>query len=156
MSACLSVCVTQILLLRFNRFFYTRSIIPVARSTSKLIRIGTSRSTLKNLFTDSSPLGDRNKRCHQSMPRCQTCIMMKTCVMTSHVRHRQRGSVISDCLVIDGNIRGVMWRVILTSQALWQELNCLVSSSIHCSMVGCKEDIRTFNNFFLHVLLTRI
>ena len=29
----------------------------------------------------------------------QTCVMTNTCVMTSHVRHSKRGSVISDCLV---------------------------------------------------------
>ena len=34
----------------------------------------------------------------QNMPRHQKCVM-KTCVMTSRVRHSERGSVISDCLV---------------------------------------------------------
>ena len=38
--------------------------------------------------------------CLQSTPRHQTYIMMKTCTMTSHVRHSERGSVISDCLVM--------------------------------------------------------
>ena len=51
------------------------------------------------LFKNSSPLGDYYryaKICHQSTPRRQMCVMMKTCVMTSHVRHSERGSVISD------------------------------------------------------------
>ena len=39
----------------------------------------------------------------QNMPQSQTCAMMKTCVMTSHV-HFERGSVISDCLVSIGPI----------------------------------------------------
>ena len=39
-------------------FFHPRSVIPVARCSSKMIRI---RSGLKNLFKDSSPLGDRTK-----------------------------------------------------------------------------------------------
>ena len=36
---------------------------------------------------------------YQSMPRRQTCIVMKTCIMMSHVCHSERGFVISDCLV---------------------------------------------------------
>ena len=35
----------------------------------------------------------------QSMPQRQTCIIIKTCVMTSHVPRSERGSVIADCLV---------------------------------------------------------
>ena len=33
------------------------------------------------------------------MQRRQMCVIMKTCVTTSHVRHSERGSVIYDCLV---------------------------------------------------------
>ena len=33
------------------------------------------------------------------MPRRQTCVIMKTCSLTRHVCHSERGSVISDCLV---------------------------------------------------------
>ena len=32
------------------------------------------------------------------MPQHQTCIIMKTCIMTSHVRHGERGSVIYEGL----------------------------------------------------------
>ena len=56
-----------------------------------------SRSALNNLFQDSSPLGEIR---HKSMPRRQTCVVIKTCIMTSQVRHSELGSVISDCLVV--------------------------------------------------------
>ena len=38
--------------------------------------------------------------CHLGTPRRQTCVMMKTCVMTSRMRDSEGGSVISDFLVI--------------------------------------------------------
>ena len=34
------------------------------------------------------------------MPQCRKFVIMKTCVMASHVRHSERGSVIADCLVM--------------------------------------------------------
>ena len=40
-----------------------------------------------------------DKICHQSTPRHQTCIVVKTCIMASHVSHSKRGTVIYDCLV---------------------------------------------------------
>ena len=81
--------VTQKLLFRLTCFLRKRWLGPPL----KLSGSG-SVSGLKNLFEDSSPLGGRN------MPRRLTCAIMKTCVMTSHVRHSERGSVTSDCLVM--------------------------------------------------------
>ena len=63
LSVCLSVC--QYVCLRNSKTiapidFYTRSIIPVARSSSKITGLG-SASGHKNLLKDSSPLRDRTK-----------------------------------------------------------------------------------------------
>ena len=61
-----------------------------------------SGSGRKNLFKDYSPMGDWTIIiCHQNSQWHQTCAVMKTCIMTSHVHHSERESVISDCLVVD-------------------------------------------------------
>ena len=66
-----------------------------------------SRIYFKN---DSSPSRDRTKYDIKvvviltSMPFCQTCIMMKKCVMTSQVCHSERGSAISDRLRLDVSV----------------------------------------------------
>ena len=61
-----------------------------------------SGSGLNNNYflKDSSPLGDRTKYATQSMPQRQTCVTMKKCIMMSKMRHSERGSAISDCLVV--------------------------------------------------------
>ena len=53
-----------------------------------------------DFISDSSPLGDRTVICHKSKPRHQTCVIVKICVMTSHVHDvcpSERGSAICDC-----------------------------------------------------------
>ena len=78
MSVCLSVCVSvrarnsKKLLLWLTCCFYTRSIIPVARSSSKMIWIWT-QEFIKLFFTITT----WDKICQQSMPWSQTCVMMK-------------------------------------------------------------------------------
>ena len=68
--------------------FCTRSIIPMARSSSKMIRIILvhiwTQEFVKGLFT----IENFDKICHQRMPRRQTCAVVKTlwrriCVITS-------------------------------------------------------------------------
>ena len=62
---------------------------------------GSLRARLDTTLVYFSPLGDRATLCHQSTPRHQTCVMMKTCGMTCRVRHSERWSAIFDCLVFD-------------------------------------------------------
>ena len=91
---CLSVHVTQKLLLRLTWFLH-KSIIPMALTSSKMIRIGIwTQEFLKGSFT----IGKQNMPSKYDM--ASTCIMMKTCAMKSHVRHSERGYAISDCLVV--------------------------------------------------------
>ena len=53
-------------------------------------------SLLKN-FT----IGREENICHQSTPMCQKGVMMKTWIMTSHVHHSERGSVVQyDCMYV--------------------------------------------------------
>ena len=59
----------------------------MARSSSKMIRIWIRSSGLKNLFKDSTLLRDRTKIVHQSTSQLQTCIVMKACIMITHVHH---------------------------------------------------------------------
>ena len=91
-SVCLSVC----LLLRLTWFFYTRSIIPMARFTVKMIRFGI-RICTQEFILGFFAIERHGKICHQSMPQHQTCVVMKICIITSH---SERWSVISDCLVV--------------------------------------------------------
>ena len=60
-----------------------------------------SGSGLDNLFKGSSPLGDTTK--YATTPNVGlACVMMKkACGVTLHVRHSERWSVISDCLVFN-------------------------------------------------------
>ena len=86
MNLCLHVCVsariTQKLLLQPTWFFYTRSIIPVARS-SKIIRIGIrTKKCIKGFFT----IARQDKICHR-----------RTNLLWRHMCEWE--SVICDCLV---------------------------------------------------------
>ena len=66
------------------------------RSSTKMIRNGIGIWTKKILFT----IERYDKICHQSTPRRQTCVMVKTWVMTSHERHSEPGSDVHDCLAL--------------------------------------------------------
>ena len=56
---------------------------PVDMSSSKMIRIGLN-------IKDSSPLGDlMTNYAIKLTPRRQTCVVMKICIMTSHVRYSE-------------------------------------------------------------------
>ena len=62
----------------------------MALSSSKMVRI-------TNVLKDSSPLRDMTR---YDMKGRQTCVTMKKCIMTSKVHHSERGSAISDCVVL--------------------------------------------------------
>ena len=108
LSACVFVClsvvrVTQKTIAPIDLIFFhknLRSIIPVARSSFKMMRVGIQIWTQefnKWLFTIASARQDNI--CHQCMPQRQMCVVIKTCIMTSKVHHSEWGSTISDCLV---------------------------------------------------------
>ena len=73
-------------------FFTQELLYPWLRPPLRWSRSGSRYGLNNNLFMDSSPLWDRTKYASKVWHDCQTCVMMKTCVMTSHVR----GSAIFD------------------------------------------------------------
>ena len=101
LSVCLSKRITQKRLLRLTWLFYTRSVIHGARSSSKVIRIG-SWPGLWNLLKDSSPLGDRTKYAIKVRHDVKRALWRKHVLgRHMHVSHSERRSVISGCLGSD-------------------------------------------------------
>ena len=91
-SVCLrnSKTIAPIDLIVLHRKYYTRGSAP----SSKMILIGIG-SGLKNIFKDSPQLGDRTKYAiKKSTPNVRCDENMR------NVRHSERVSVISDCLVV--------------------------------------------------------
>ena len=97
-SRCLFVClserITQKLLLRLPWFIYSRSIIPVAQSSSKINGFG---SGLNHLLNNSSPLRDRKK---YAMNVCHDVKRASQEKMPTQVHPSERWSAIFDCLVV--------------------------------------------------------
>ena len=67
------------------------------------------------------------------MPRCQMCVVMKACVMTSCVHHSERGSVIFDSLVF--------YAVLFVFLKFWLDFGYDVSS--HVLFVTAERSDRT-------------
>ena len=102
----------------------------MTRSSSRMIRIRTQGFSL-GFFT----IGRWDKVCHQSTPQRQACTVMKTCIITSHVHHSERGSVISDCLVTGS----VMTSHVHHSERGSVISDCLVTGSVMTSHVHHSE-----------------
>ena len=87
LSFCLSVCMSDRMrnsktVGSIDLILFTRSIMPMARSSSKII----TQEFMQGFFT----IGRQDQICHQSKPQLQTCIMMEICDVTV---------ILSECLL---------------------------------------------------------
>ena len=119
-------------------FFNTRSIIPVFRIWTK-----------EFILNDSSPLRDVTK--HAIKVRHDVkCTKQFFFIMTTHVRHSERGSAICDCLVMYMKARVCMC-VHTCVHACIQ--SCVLPGTIN---ISCCNLIRMGMIFWIHMHLTSL